>query len=149
MVLGPAEDGGYYLVGVAKGQYMSADRLWRLFCPVATPAIEWGTSAVLQQQEIHSYFMIQPSEKFFRWTMPIPPIRGSTTNCSLPHTGREPATPPLPPSPPVESPSHFPPMDRDHRMVAWFWPVKGRHHFVVDPCIRGLEQYLIPEGFLN
>ena len=51
MVLGPAEDGGYYLVGVAKSPDMTRDRLSRVFCPDA-PVIEWGTSAVLQQQVI-------------------------------------------------------------------------------------------------
>ena len=56
MVLGPAEDGGYYLVGVAKGSDMSKDRLARIFCPGAPMAIKWGTSAVLQQQGSDSIF---------------------------------------------------------------------------------------------
>ena len=55
MVLGPAEDGGYYLVGVAKSPDMTRDRLSRVFCPDAPAVIEWGTSAVLQQQGIDTF----------------------------------------------------------------------------------------------
>ena len=40
MVLGPAEDGGYYLVGVAKSPDMTRDRLSRVFCPDAPAVIE-------------------------------------------------------------------------------------------------------------
>ena len=58
MVLGPAEDGGYFLVGVAKGREISKERLSRVFCPDAPATIEWGTSAVLQQQGIESSFLI-------------------------------------------------------------------------------------------
>ena len=51
MVLGPAVDGGFYLVGVAKRQSAPPVDLERLFCPVGpATAIDWGTSAVLQQQ---------------------------------------------------------------------------------------------------
>lgn len=60
MVLGPAGDGGYYLVGVARGTEMSKDRLLRVFCPDAVHKIDWGTPEVLRQQGIHSCFSSYP-----------------------------------------------------------------------------------------
>ena len=53
MVLGPAGDGGYYLVGFARGPEISKDRLSQVFCPGAGATIKWGTSDVLGQQEIY------------------------------------------------------------------------------------------------